>query len=59
MKLSDIEDAEKLATKEYLDSKMSELKSALLEQLIASERGQRAWIWGLYALIIISYFVRH
>jgi hypothetical protein len=59
MKLSDIEDAEKLATKEYLDAKMSELKSALLEQLIASERGQRAWIWGLYALIIISYFVRH
>jgi hypothetical protein len=36
-----------------------QLKAELLEQLIASERGQRMWIWGLYALVIISYFVRH
>jgi hypothetical protein len=59
MKLTDIEDADKLATKEYLDAKLSELKSAMLEQLIASERGQRMWIWGLYALVIVSYFIRH
>ncbi len=58
MKLSDIEDAEKLVAKDYLDAKLEKLKSDLLAQLIASERGQRAWIWGLYALVIVSYFIR-
>jgi len=59
MKLSDIEDADKLVTKEYLEAKLEKLGKDLLAQLIASERGQRAWIWGLYALVIVSYFIRH
>ncbi len=44
-----------LATKEAL----AQLEASLLKQIIASERAQRVWIWGLYALIIISFFVRH
>jgi hypothetical protein len=52
-----------MLSKEYLDTvldaKLSKLETRLLEQLIASERGQRMWIWGLFALVIISYFVRH
>jgi hypothetical protein len=63
MKISDLEDGDKIVTKEYLDTKLDakleQLKSDLLTQLIASERGQRMWIWGLYALVIIAYFVRH
>lgn len=59
MKLSDLEDGDQVVTKDHLDAKLEKLKSDLLAQLIASERGQRAWIWGLYALVIISYFVRH
>jgi hypothetical protein len=62
MKLSDLEDADKIVTKEYLDNlltaKLERLKSDLLQQLIASERGQRLWIWGLYGLVIVSFFVR-
>jgi hypothetical protein len=59
MKLSDLEDADKIVTKEYLDAKLSKLELGISDRIIASERGQRMWIWGLYALVIISYFVRH
>jgi len=58
MKISDIDDADKIVTKDYLDAKLEKLKSELLLQIIASERAQRAWIWGIYALIIVSFFVR-
>ena len=58
MKLSELEDADKIVTKDYLDAKLERLKSDLLQQLIASERGQRLWIWGLYGLVIVSFFVR-
>jgi hypothetical protein len=58
MKISDLDDADQLVTKAYLenvlDAKLEKLKSELLMQLIASERGQRAWIAGLYALLIAS-----
>jgi hypothetical protein len=59
MKLSDLEDSDQAVTKDYLDAKLERLKSDLLQQLIASERGQRLWIWGLYGLVIVSFFVRH
>jgi hypothetical protein len=58
MKLSDLEDSDQVVTKDYLDAKLERLKSDLLQQLIASERGQRLWIWGLYGLVIVSFFVR-
>jgi hypothetical protein len=58
MKLSDLEDSDQAVTKDYLDAKLERLKSDLLQQLIASERGQRLWIWGLYGLVIVSFFVR-
>jgi hypothetical protein len=44
-----------LATKEQL----AQLEASLLKQIIASKRAQRVWIWGLYALIIVSFFVKH
>jgi hypothetical protein len=63
MKLSDLEDSDQVVTKDYLDMKLqvlkSELESIFLKHLIASERGQRLWIWGLYGLVIVSFFVRH
>lgn len=63
MKISELEDSDKLVTKEYLDqlldAKLSKLELGISDRIIASERGQRMWVWGLYALVIISYFVRH
>lgn len=63
MKLSDLEDADQLVTRDYLDLKLkaelNALKSDILQQIIASERGQRMWIAGLYALVIVSFFIRH
>ena len=38
-----------LATKEDLARERADL----LEHLLVSERGQRAWIWGLYGLILV------
>ena len=59
MKLSDLEDADQLITRDYLDMKLkaelNALKADILAQLIASERGQRLWIGGLYALIFGTY----
>lgn len=63
MKISELEDSDKLVTKEYLDqvldAKLSKLELGISDRIMASERGQRMWVWGLYALVIISYFVRH
>jgi hypothetical protein len=63
MKLNEIEDADKLVTKEYLETvlsaKLSKLELSISDRIIASERGQRMWLWGLYALVIVSYFIRH
>jgi hypothetical protein len=53
LKIHELEDADKIVTKEYLDAKLERLKSDLLAQLIASERGQRLWVWGLYGLVIV------
>jgi hypothetical protein len=57
MKLSDIDDADKIVTKEYfevtLEAKLQKLEKDLLAQLIASERGQRLWVWGLYGLVLV------
>jgi len=58
MKISDIEDADRLVTKEYFDNKLSaglaQLELRITDKMIASERGQRLWIWGLYGLLIVS-----
>jgi hypothetical protein len=59
MKISELEDSDKLVTKEYLDAKLSKVELSISDRIMASERGQRMWVWGLYALVIISYFVRH
>lgn len=54
MKISDIEDGDQLVTKDYLDARLSKLELGLTDRIIASERGQRMWIGGLYALVIGS-----
>jgi hypothetical protein len=70
MKLHELEDADQIVTREYLDTKLdsfeskfaaklAELETRMTDRLIASERGQRLWIWGLYGLVIVSYFIRH
>jgi len=66
MKLHDIEDADQLLTKDYLDARfqalearlearLEKLKNDLLEQIIASERAQRGWIFGAYGMIVGTY----
>jgi hypothetical protein len=59
MKLSDLEDANKLVTKDYLDTQLAQLELRITDKLITSERGQRLRIWGLYGLVIVSFFVHH
>ena len=49
-----IDDADQLVTKEYLDAKLAKLELAIFERIIASERGHRSWVAGLYALVIAS-----
>jgi hypothetical protein len=59
MKISELDDADELVTKEYLEAKFARLELSISDRIMASERGQRMWVWGLYALVIISYFVKH
>jgi hypothetical protein len=66
MKFSDLENADQIVTKDFLAAtksdlltKLAELKTDLILQIVASERAQRIWIWGLYALVIASFFIRH
>jgi hypothetical protein len=58
MKLSELEDSDKLVSKEYLDAKLAKLELSISDRIMTSERGQRMWIWGLYGLVIVSFFVR-
>lgn len=44
-------------TKQDLELAIARLELRLSDKLVASERGQRLWIWGLYGLIIVSYFL--
>ena len=55
MKLHDLEDADQIVTKDYLDARLEKLKNDLLEQIIASERAQRGWIFGAYGMIVGTY----
>jgi CHASE3 domain sensor protein len=66
MKISDIEDSGQLASKDdlrvlsaELRQAIAELETRMIDRLIQSERAQRIWIWGLYALVIASFFIRH
>jgi hypothetical protein len=56
MKITDIEDGDRLVTKDYWDARLSKLELGITDRIIASERGQRMWIGGLYALVIASTF---
>lgn len=60
MKITDLEGVEALVTKKDLQilsaelrTEMEKSRSALLEYLLVSERGQMNWIWGLYALVLV------
>ena len=66
MKITELEDAEKIVTKEYLDMKLSDLKAELFKVLLDQQKSMLefqgrlyAMVIGTYALIIIGMFVNH
>ena len=70
MKLHDIEDADQIVTKDYLDARLERLEKEVLKQIIASERvtrgrlialmlGAYGGILGTYALVIAAVYVNH
>ena len=70
MKLHDIEDADQIVTKDYLDARLERLEKEVLKQITASERATRGLlialmlgayggILGTYAFIIAAVYVNH
>jgi hypothetical protein len=69
MKISDIDDADKLVTKDYLEvvlgrfeNKMMERLNAIVERLARVETRVDGLQWtvrGLYGLLIVAVFVNH
>jgi hypothetical protein len=65
-KLSELEDADQIATKEYLEAKFAKLELAISDRIVASERtlrnsidNTRNLIFGTYALMIAAIFINH
>jgi hypothetical protein len=70
MRIEELEDGEKIVTKEFFKSELraelAQLELRILQQIIASERAQRGWIigsygliFGTYALIIAAVYINH
>lgn len=59
MKLSEIDDADKLVTKENLRAEMAELKADLLDRLLDMQGRMYQLVFGTYALIVVGVFVNH
>jgi hypothetical protein len=59
MKLHELEDADQLVTKEWfattLRAELAQFELRISDRIIQSERGQRAWIAGLYGMVIGTY----
>jgi len=66
MKLSELENAEQLVTKDYLNARLeafgsqiqarlAELETRMTDRLMASERATRSLIFGAYGLIFGTY----
>lgn len=59
MKIEELEDGEKIVTKDYLRAELAALELRIVQQIIASERAQRGWMIGTYALIVGALLVNH
>ena len=70
MKLTEIEDVDRLVTKEHLDMKlkaefaqlrleMAELKSDILDRMLDMQGRMYQMIFGTYALIVAGVFINH
>jgi hypothetical protein len=55
MKVEDLEGSEKLVTRENLKAELAGLELRITQQIIASERAQRGWIIGIYAMVLGTY----
>lgn len=65
MKIADLEDHEKLVTKDYLDARLAEFRLEIqreFQQVRRELSEQFKWsvglIFGLYAVIIIGHFIK-
>jgi hypothetical protein len=66
MKLSELEDADQIVTKEYLDAKLSQLELRITQTILSSERAMHSsidnaknLIFGTYALIVAAVYINH
>jgi hypothetical protein len=59
MRIEELEDGEKIVTKEFFKSELraelAQLELRILHQIIASERAQRGWLIGIYAMVFGTY----
>jgi hypothetical protein len=65
MKLTDLDDSDKIVTKEYLELKLAELKLEIQKEFKQARHelaDQFKWsvglIFGLYGMIAIGYFIK-
>lgn len=58
MKTTDLEDYEKLITKDYIKGELQQLRSDLLQQLMANQRWTTGLIIGAYGLLIALHFLK-
>jgi hypothetical protein len=66
MKVSEIEDADQLVTKDWLTAQLAQLELRISDRIAATERANRVWmagayalIFGTYALIVAATFINH
>jgi hypothetical protein len=59
MKISELEDGDKVVTKDFLRAEIAELKAEILGRLLDMQSRMRQLIFGTYALIVIGVFVNH
>jgi hypothetical protein len=66
MKITDLEDAERIPTRDYISAGLSDLKADLLKVMLYQQKAMADFqgrvyqmIIGTYALIILGIFVNH
>ena len=58
MKIADLEDHEKLLSKDYLDAKLAELRAEMSRLHADTLKWMFGMFAGLYAGIILSFFIK-
>jgi hypothetical protein len=66
MKLSDLEDADRIPTRDYISAGLADLKAEILKAMLDQQKSMADFqgriyqmIIGTYALIILGVFVNH